>query len=66
MVSPTWVSFTFLMEAVRYPTSPADRLLQGSSLVGSRWPISTRPYSAPEAIIRTVWSRVRVPSITRK
>ena len=52
-VSPTLVSATFLMLAVKYPTSPAVSSGAGSRPMGRRCPTSSTSYSAPVCIIRT-------------
>ena len=65
MVSPTRVSFTFLMDAVNQPTSPADREGAESMPMGRSQPQSSTLYVAPEAIRRTAIPGRMVPSITR-
>ena len=65
-VSPTWVSFTFLMLAVKYPTSPACKASVGSLPMGLRYPHSSTVYSAPVAISRMVCPLRSVPSLMRK
>ena len=64
-VSPTRVSWTVLMEAVIYPTSPAESSASGFREVAPMEPTSTTPNSAPVAIIRMVMPGFTEPSITR-
>ena len=65
-VSPTAVSFTFLMEAVMYPTIPAESSSQGMNCPAPKTPTSTTSSFAPVAIIRMTVPFFTVPSMMRQ
>ncbi len=64
MVSPTRVSATSLMEAVRKPISPGPRA-STVSFFGVKTPTRSTVYSAPDDMSRIFWPFFRVPSKMR-
>jgi len=64
MVSPTLVSATVLIDAVRKPISPGPR---SAVLVifGEKTPTWSTWWVEPDDIMRIFWPFLRVPSITR-
>ena len=64
MVSPTRVSATSLIEAVKKPISPGPSSSTGS-ILGVKTPTRSTWYFAPVPIMRMVWPFFSTPSMTR-